>query len=165
MALPLLPRQIYPGRQLTSLSKCRWRGASECHSIIHNATSRIRGSLSDRSVHADMEMFTGSTSCHASHPRRTVRLQDSSNGVEGFFFPIFLLFFFFFLLTIPEITIQTRSKRGEKAEEIRNFREKNGNRGGRGFIFHSTRALDRVKGAFVFLLISARREITRLHRP
>ena len=101
MALPLLPRQIYPGRQLTSLSKCRWRGASECHSIIHNATSRIRGSLSDRSVHADMEMFTGSTSCHASHPRRTVRLQDSSNGVEGFFFPIFLLFFFFFLLTIP----------------------------------------------------------------
>lgn len=115
MALPLLPRQIYPGRQLTSLSKCRWRGASECHSIIHNATSRIRGSLSDRSVHADMEMFTGSTSCHASHPRRTVRLQDSSNGVEGFFFSYFSSFFLFFFINDSRINDSNSVEKGRKS--------------------------------------------------
>lgn len=35
-----LQDRFTPGRQLTSLSKCRCREASECHSIIQNSTSR-----------------------------------------------------------------------------------------------------------------------------
>lgn len=128
-ALPLLPRQIYPGRQLTSLSKCRWRGASECHSIIHNATSRIRGSLSDRTVHADMEMFTGSTSCHASHPRRTVRLQDSKNGVDAFF----LFFFFINDSRINGSKVVTRGGKSSKFSRVRKMEIGAGGRSGGSF--------------------------------
>lgn len=101
-ALPLLPRQIYPRRQLTSLSKCRCRDASECHSIIHNATSRIRDSLSDRTVHVDMEMFTGPTSCHASHRRRTDGLKTPNTADD---------FFFFFLISRMNVVTRYRTKK------------------------------------------------------
>ena len=49
--------------------------------------SNPRDSLSDRTLHADMEMFTGSMSCHASHRRRTDGLKTPT-GVGLFIFKL-----------------------------------------------------------------------------
>lgn len=138
-----------------------------------------RDSLSDRTVHADMEMFTGSMSCHASHRRRTGGLKIP-NGVDA----VFLISLFSFFLQSPSLNVVTgisaRKTGGRKREKGKGncysragdrgwkiFRNKNGNFSGVDFIPHSVWVFSRAeyaKGAFVFLLISMRREITR-RRP